>query len=125
MHRNQRLPESFEPHRKWILDHLSESNVPEGWIFSDGEWTLQVSNHSNQRIEHLEYILTSQTQIGILRFSAVVNSTNSYVILYLYDGSVFSHSIFQPMNLEEHIQSQSSLKEQWWIEPWNIEHILC
>lgn len=125
MHGNQQLPDSFAPHRNWIKDHLSESDAPKAWIFSDGKWTLQVSNHSGQRIEHLEYLLMSQTQIGILRFAALLNSESIYTVLYLYDGTMFSHSIFQPMNPSHKLDKRKSKNEdQWWIEPWSIDHLL-
>ena len=125
MHQNQYLPNSFAPHRNWIVDCLSSINSPKAWVLSNEKWTLKLSNRSSQRIEHLEYILTSQTQLGILGFAAYLNSTAPYTILYLYDGSVFSHSIFQPMKTSsEGIPSTSEYKENWWIEPWSIEHLL-
>ena len=125
MHGNQCFPSSFAPHRKWILNHLNATDTPNAWIFIDGTWRLQRSNHSHQRIEHLEYILTAQTQIGILRFAATLNNTDPYNVLYLYNGNLFSHSIFQRINLSGGLNSnRSGIEEQWWIEPWKIDHLL-
>ena len=125
MHGNQQLPDSFESHRNWLVNHLQTTRAPEAWICINGQWILQTSHHSNHRIEHLEYIITRQDNIGILRFSAFVNMTNLYTIVYLYDGSVFSHSIFQPMNTSDEPDKQKSRNEEkWWIEPWSIDHLL-
>lgn len=125
MYGKQQLPDSFTAHRNWLLNHLQNTRAPEAWICINGQWVLQTSHRSTDRIEHLEYILTRQDHIGILRFTAFVNVTNIYTIVYLYDGSVFSHSIFQPMNTSHKLDQQKSRNEdQWWIEPWNIDHLL-
>lgn len=125
MHGNQQLPNYFSAHRKWILNKLQNSNAPDAWIFINDQWILQTTQHKRQRIEQLEYILTTQDHIGLLRFKAQINSKHMFIVLYLYDGTVFSHSIFQPMNFSDKIgQTLSSDKGQWWIEPWTIDHLL-
>ena len=125
MNGNQRFPDAFASHRNWILDHLKGTDAPEAWIFNGNKWTMTTSKKRHQRIENLEYILSSQGQLGILRFAAILNSTDPYTILYLYDGDVFSHSIFQPMNTPTDVAHYTSTdKESWWLEPWSIEHLL-
>ena len=125
MQGNQQLPDLFVAHRHWILNRIKDTNDPDAWIFCNGTWLLQRSHYPNNRIEHLEYILTAQENIGMLRFTATLNSSNAYTIIYLYDGTMFSHSIFQARNISNAMEHQVSKNEQqWWIEPWNIGHLL-
>ena len=123
MRRNQRLPTIFGPHQDWILEVLDDISFPKAWIFHTGRWHVQVSHQTSGRIESLEYTLVTQDNIGVLGFSASINAPkDAYTILYLYDGAQFSHTIFQP------VLSTSTLaqppEKKWWVEPWNIEHML-
>ena len=123
MRSNQRLPAIFSPHQKWIVEVLGDISFPKAWIFHTGRWHVQPSHQTSRRIEALEYTLVTQDNIGVLGFSASINaSKDAYTILYLYDGAQFSHTIFQPV-LSTRKLAQSP-EQKWWIEPWNIEHML-
>ena len=122
MRTNQRLPPLFEPHTNWILQVFEEDAIPKAWIFDNGRWQMHTTHQTSGLIEYFERTLLRQRRIGILQFYATISSFNKdYTVLYLYDGEQFSHTIFHPRSQPEQACSDS---EQWWVEPWNIEHVI-
>ena len=115
----QDLPTIFEPHRRWLFERLDD-DVPKAWILKNDCWELQTTPQSRGLIEYFEHTLIQQQNIGIIQFSATIESSKEqYRIVYLYDGAQFSHTIFQPRHL-----SESFYSKEWWIERWCIEHVL-
>ena len=122
MHLNQYLPTLFAPHRTWILKVLSDEYSPKAWVFNNDQWHIQTCLNTNGLIEYFEHTLNEQDHIGILKFVATIDSTEKeYTVVYLYNGVNFSHTIFLPM---QDSAQQGSVSPQWWIEPWQIEHLL-
>ena len=121
MHQNQCLPTIFDPHKDWLLEAIHSGVVPRAWIFKCGCWEVQTSHQSSGQIEQFEYTLLSQKNIGVIRFTATLDgSKEDYTIAYLYDGTQFSHTIFQSRNKP----NTPSLSADWWIESWRIDHLL-
>lgn len=122
MRYNQCLPTIFKPHKDWIFEALQANRTPKAWILKNDQWELQSSDQVRGLIEHFEYVLYRQDNIGVLRFTGTIDaSKENYSILYLYDGVQFSHTIFQPLDGSKSISSNF---KDWWIEPWSIDHML-
>ena len=118
---NQCLPTIFEPHKDWLLEAIRSEVIPKAWIFKGGCWEVQTSHQSSGLIEQFEHTLISQQNLGVIRFSATIDSSKEdYTIAYLYTGVHFSHTIFQPRNQTKPV----SYSENWWIEDWSIDHLL-
>lgn len=118
---NQCLPTIFESHKDWLLEAINSRAIPTAWIFKGDCWELQTSCQSSGQIEEFEHTLLSQKNIGVIRFTATLDvSKEDYTIAYLYDGTHFSHTIFQPRDKP----NTTSLSAGWWIESWRIDHLL-
>ena len=122
MHLNQCLPTLFIPHRTWLLNVIADGEAPKSWVFNDDQWQIQTCQKTSGLIEYFEHTLYEQYNIGVLRFTGTIDSTGKeYTIVYLYNGVNFSHTVFLPTNDSTQDLSAS---QQWWVEPWQIEHLL-
>ena len=121
MHHNQCLPKLFEPHKDWLFEAINSDVIPSAWLFKGGCWQMLTSGQSGGLIEQFEHALLDQQNIGVIKFTATIDSSKiDYVIAYLYNGKLFSHTIFQPRNKI----NTASHSKSWWIEDWSIDHLL-
>ena len=120
MNAPQTFPSVFAPLTKHIdrlrLEVLTE---PTAWIIQDNKFIKFNSPHPRRRIEQCEHWLSQQQNIGCLSYVATIRtalSIEGHTIIQLYNGAQFSHTVFQP-----HTPSRI---ESWWIEPWQLDHLL-
>ena len=115
MKTHQTLPFVFTSHEPWIFSLMSCDTEPCAWIFSSNTWAPIESKQSSKRIEFFERQIIRQNKLGVIRFTALINAQMECTILYLYNGEMFSHTLFYPTEQREHT---------WWIESWKISHML-
>ncbi len=116
----QVIPTIFRP----LIEHihrirLRQCTDPTAWIITDNTLVQFNSQQPNRRIEDCEFWLSQQESLGCLRYAVSVRTNlgiQDHTLIQLYDGTHFSHTLFQP-----HAPSQ---KESWWIEPWQLDHLL-
>ena len=122
MHLNQCLPTLFTPHVTWLLQVIDDGDSPKAWVLNNNQWQIQTCQKTSDLIEYFEHTLNEQDNIGVLRFAGTIDSTGkAYTIVYLYNGVHFSHTIFLPTHDSD---QQVSTSAQWWVESWQIEHLL-
>jgi len=115
MKTHQTLPAVFTSQESRILSLMICDTEPCAWIFSSNKWIPVESKQSSKRIEFFEHQIIRQNKLGMIRFSALINGQMECSILYLYNGEMFSHTLFYPIEQRENT---------WWIEPWKINHML-
>lgn len=92
---------------------------PTAWVITEGELVLFNSQQSRQRIEDCEFWIHQQSTIGCLCYVVAIQTDlkmHDHTLIQLYDGTKFSHTLFQPHN--------PALKKSWWVEPWQLDHLL-
>lgn len=115
MNTHQTLPAVFTPHSSWIFSLMICDTEPSSWIFSSDKWIPVECKQSSRRIEFFEQQIIGQNKLGVIRFTALINAQIECTMLYLYNGEIFSHTLFYPSKQSEHT---------WWIESWKISHML-
>ena len=122
----QTFPTPYVEQRTWILQSLNSSTtMPQAWFFNK-QWIEVAAPKMIQHnwIEFFERKLFQQSSLGLIRFTGSLGYEGEYAIIYLYDGTKFSHSIFKPTtHYERRTGVQSVLQSEWWIEPWQIDHL--
>ena len=115
MKTHQTLPSAFAVHESWIMDIMTRNTEPCAWIFSTDQWIQISSARTTNRIEFFEQQLIGQPSLGVIRFTASINRHMECTILYLYSGTMFTYTLFHPIEQREQV---------WWVEPWSIQHML-
>ncbi len=111
----QKLPQHLPTLKDMVNTILSSpSKTPNAWTFTNNhQWQMIHCVNKTKRIEGLARQIIAQRHLALLTFSATIGNA-SYSVIYLFDGQQFSHTVFQPQNKPD----------QWWIEPWSIDHLL-
>ena len=105
--------------QQW-LEAIELAKEIERWpsaILTGCPTTIVHSQHTHGQIENLEYMLMLQQESGIIYYQAVlrrINITLEVLVAQLIENGTTRWMWYSPMNAPD----------QWWVEPWSVEHLL-